>query len=143
MILIVDDFRDGADALCRLLTQRGYPCHSVASGPEALAFLRAHPPEQPLLLVLDEMMPHMSGMDVLRALRNDPALVNTTVIVYTAGFDIAKREEAMTLGVAAWLLKGTEFDQIIRTVSDWYERVGGVRGAPARRTDRPSPTDRK
>ena len=141
MILIVDDFRDGAEALCRLLVQHGYPCQHVSSGPEALARLRAHPPEQPLLLVLDEMMPHMSGMEVLRSVRADPAIASTTVIVYTAGFDIAKRDEAMTLGVAAWLLKGTDFEQIIRTVGEWYERVGGVRREAPRKQNSRSSTD--
>ena len=126
MILVVDDFRDGGEALCRLLKQRGYPCQYVSNGPEALAQLRSHPAEQPLLLVLDEMMPVMSGLEVLRAIRADPQIRSTCVIVFTAGFDIAKREEAITLGVAAWLLKGTDFEQIMKTVGEWYERLGGV-----------------
>src|SRR5690242_1332335 len=72
VILIVDDFRDGAEALCRLLTRRGYWCSFTTSSEEALNLARGHPPEQPLLVVTDEMMPHMTGMDLVRAMRASP-----------------------------------------------------------------------
>jgi CheY-like chemotaxis protein len=131
MILIVDDFKDGADALCRLLGRRGFPCEWAASGPEGLARIRSHPPEQPLLVILDEMMPEMGGIEVLRQIRNDPRIAHTTVIVYTAAFDEAKRNTAITMGVAAWLLKGGNqgmgVDMILDTITSWYERVGGAR----------------
>ena len=131
MILIVDDYQDAAEALCRLIRRCGYACQCVLGGHEALALIRAHPPEQPLLVVLDEMMPEMSGIEVLRAIRADPAIKQTTVIMFSAGFDIAKREEAMSLGAAAWLLKGgghgAEIDAVIKTICDWYERVGGAK----------------
>jgi CheY-like chemotaxis protein len=135
MILIVDDFKDGAEVLCRLLGRRGYPCEWAASGREGLARIRSHPPEQPLLVVLDEMMPEMGGIDVLRQIRSDPRISHTTVMVYTAAFDEAKRNTAITLGVAAWLLKGGNqgmgVDQVLDTITGWYERAGGVRPVTA------------
>jgi len=131
MILVVDDFKDGAEALCRLLSRRGYPCEWAASGREGLIRIRSHPPEQPLLVVLDEMMPEMAGVEVLRQIRGDARISHTTVIVYTAAFDEAKRNTAITLGVAAWLLKGGTqgmgVDQVLDTITSWYERVGGAR----------------
>jgi CheY-like chemotaxis protein len=135
VILIVDDYQDGAEALCRVLMRKGYPCQWVPGGREALAMIRAHPPEQPLLIVLDEMMPDISGMEVLREVRRDPKIANTTIIFHSAGFDTAKRDEAMTLGVVAWLLKGgtwaLELNGPVDTISQWYERVGGVRKSTA------------
>lgn len=143
MILIVDDFRDGAEALCRLLTLQGYPCRWVDGGPEALAAIRAHPREQPLLVVLDEMMPEMAGTDVLRALRSDPATAATPVIMLSAGFDVAKREQAISLGAVAWLMKGGgragDVTGMLRTISEWYERVGGIKSAPPTRKPTPKP----
>ena len=131
MILIVDDFRDGAEAMCRLITRAGYPCKWIGSGPEALAAIRAHPAEQPLLVILDEMMPQMTGVEVLRAIRDDPKIAATAVIFHSAGFDVAKRDEAMTLGALAWLLKGgtatMEVERIIKEIGQWYERLGGVK----------------
>jgi CheY-like chemotaxis protein len=130
LILIVDDYEDIGTALCKLLTRAGYNCQVTTTGRDALAIIRSHPPEQPLLVVLDEMMPHMCGIEVLRALREDPATASTAVIFYSAGFDLAKREEAMALGAVAWLLKGSgwssDFDITLKTITDWYKRVGGA-----------------
>jgi CheY-like chemotaxis protein len=133
MILIVEDFADTARALCGLLTHKGYPCHWVTNGQEAIAFIRQHSQENPLLVVLDEMMPGMSGMDVLRALREDQKTAHTNVIVYTAGYDSAKRDTAVTLGVAAYLLKGGDVEGTLKTICEWYERIGGVRSPDAER----------
>jgi CheY-like chemotaxis protein len=128
MILIVDDFRDGATAFCAMLKIDGYPCDWVGSGQEAISAIRAQPPEQPLLVVLDEMMPEMSGIELLRVLRADPRLATTPVLFLSAGFDLAKRDEAMTLGALAWLLKGgIDVRSVVREVAAWYERIGGVK----------------
>jgi CheY-like chemotaxis protein len=131
VILIVDDMEDGAVALCKLLTRAGYPCANVTSGREALAAIRAHPPEQPLLVILDEMMPEMTGIDVLRKLRDDPATSATKVLFLSAGFDVGKREEALALGAVAWLLKGSgysgDFNTLLQRIGDWYEKAGGVK----------------
>jgi CheY-like chemotaxis protein len=124
MILFVDDTGDSREVVCKILRSRGYPCHAVADGPEALACIRAHPPEQPLLVVLDSMMPGMSGIDVLKAIRADSKIADTHVVMFSAGFNLAHRDEAITLRASAWLYKGTDqaFDEICRC----YERVGGV-----------------
>lgn len=130
MILIVDDFQDGAEAICRLLSRCVAECKWAGSGHEALALIRAHPPEQPLLVMLDSMMPGMDGVEVLKAIRSDPRISNTTVLMYSAGFDIAKREEALALGAAAWVLKGGDgasgIQGVISTILHWYSIVGGV-----------------
>src|SRR4051812_15604917 len=106
MILVVDDHEDAAEVLVKSLRARGCPAASVPSGPDALAFIRAHPPEQPLLVVLDQMMPDMSGMDALKAIRADPKIAATAVIFYTAGFDTMRRDEAISRGALAWMFKG-------------------------------------
>jgi CheY-like chemotaxis protein len=142
MILLVDDFADGAKAFCGLLRLEGYPCDWVGSGAEALAAIRAHPPEQPLLVVLDEMMPEMNGVELLRQLRADPRTIATPVIFLSAGFDLAKRDEAIVLGALAWLLKGgTDVRAVLREVGTWYERIGGVKQAPGTQPEPTLPKD--
>jgi CheY-like chemotaxis protein len=96
----------------------------AADGPEALAFIRSYPPDQPLLVVLDVMMPGMGGIDVLREIRADPKIEHTPVVMFSAGFNVAYRDEAITLCAAAWILKGT--DQGFAEICRQYERVGGV-----------------
>ena len=135
MILVVDDYEDSRDAMCRLFTARGYPCQTASDGLEAIAFIRSHPPEQPLLVVMDAMMPNMSGIEALRQIRTDPKIEHTPVIIFSAGFNVALRDEAITLRASAWILKGTDagFDEICQ----WYERVGGVKSS----TNKPAQSD--
>jgi len=105
---------------------RGYPCQWAAGGVEALARVRAHPKEQPLLVMLDEMMPDLSGIDVLRALRADPATVHTSVVMFSAGLNVAKREEAMALGILDWILKSGDVAMTLKAIIDHYVRIGGT-----------------
>jgi CheY-like chemotaxis protein len=135
VILIVDDFPDGAAALCRLLEREGYRCNTINNGIEALAFIRAYAPELPLLVILDDMMPDLDGVAVLRAIRGDPRIAERPVIFFSAGFDLMKRDEALALGALAWLLKGATGTSDIRNVVDRigeiYQRVGGVKNPTA------------
>src|SRR3954465_14180700 len=115
MILIVDDLPDGATALCKPLHHDGYRGGGASSGHEALTKIRSHPPEEALLVVMDDMMPDMNGMEVLHAIRAEPAIHATTLLFYTAGFDTAKRDEAMALGAVAWLFKGGDVEGTLRS----------------------------
>src|SRR3954463_450357 len=121
MILIVDDYEAGATPLCMMLQRRGFPCEWVSSGHEALARIRAHPREQPLLVVMDFMMPGASGTDVLKEIRADPRIAATTVMFHSAGFDLAKREEALMNGAVAWVLKGSDVQGEMNSIVEWYQ----------------------
>jgi len=127
MILVVDDRPDGAEALCKMLARHGYSCRWTDNGVEALAIIRAHPPGSPLLVVLDEVMPDLNGLAVLRQLRADPATANVPVIMRTAGLNITKRVPAMSLGVLQWQIKGDDPVREIVDIVCHYQRLGGVR----------------
>jgi len=131
MILVVDDSHDSATALSRIFTKLGYESKTAHNGEEALACIRAHPREQPLLVILDHMMPGICGVDTLRAIRMDPKISTTPVMFFTAGFDVERREEAMTLGALAWLYKGgtasMDLDAVIKEMVRIYENVGGAK----------------
>src|SRR4051794_28517865 len=101
MILVVDDSADAGVGLRRLLSAAGYPCHWVSSGADGLAFVRRHPPGQPLLLILDEMMPDMSGREVLTAIRADPAIAHIAVIRHSSEAFTAADDHAESLGALA------------------------------------------
>ena len=72
-ILVVDDVAMNVKLLADLLAAKGYLICTAASGAEALARLEA---ERPDLVLLDVMMPGMSGYDVCRAIRADPGAVD-------------------------------------------------------------------
>jgi CheY-like chemotaxis protein len=97
-VLIADD-----NVVCRtivslLLTQQGYKITLAEDGQKALDCLKS---DRFDLIILDHSMPDVSGLDVLRLLRNDGAMRNERcpVIVISGGFTPEERAEYETLGV--------------------------------------------
>lgn len=79
-ILVVDDEEDSLLLTEAILSQRGYEVHTARSGAEAIALL-----DQPLdAVLLDVMMPEMSGLEVLCHMRTTPRLAGLPVILVTA-----------------------------------------------------------
>ena len=103
MVLIVDDHADSAEMLRRVLARRNVDAH-VSLGPTAaLVVAKA---ERPTVIVLDELMPEFSGLELLRRLRADPDLRGTPVFFYSAAYDADRQTQAARLGAKAWLVKG-------------------------------------
>lgn len=93
-LLIVDD-EDGVRALVRMTLDSGvYEIFEASEGFEALDLAREHRPD---LVLLDVMLPDVSGMDVCRKIKDDPDLASTTVVMLTARAqtnDVGDAEEA-------------------------------------------------
>ena len=79
-VLITDDNRDAAESLSRLLQAWGYPTHVAYDGPGALAAARDH---RPRVILLDIGLGGMTGYDVARSLRADPAQDGVRLIALT------------------------------------------------------------
>ena len=101
MILIVDDHIDTCRALLELLKRQGIPSECVEDPRAALRVAEALRPD---LIVLDQMMPGMTGTDLLKAIRGVAALASIPAIFYSAAD--TGREEALRLGALDWLSKG-------------------------------------
>ncbi len=102
-VLIVDDHETTATALQRLLRISGHIGICFDSGARALRSIFESPPD---LVLLDVMMPGMTGLEVLRALRSDPRLRSLPVLIYTAAEEPSYREEAFRLGAQDFCIKG-------------------------------------
>jgi CheY-like chemotaxis protein len=101
-ILIVDDHPD-IRHLMRLLLDQSYTLLESDNGHDALEMTRRHRPE---ILVLDIMMPgEIDGLQVLKAIKNDPELKSTYVIMVTARGQVKDREIATELGADAYFVK--------------------------------------
>jgi len=125
-ILIVDD-----NIVCRtivslLLTQQGHKITLAEDGKKALDGLRSNKFD---LMILDHMMPDLSGLDVLRLLRKDGATSNGScpVIVISGGFTPEERAEYETLGVVDIHQKPADpkylCDQVLRLFPKPKEKV--------------------
>jgi DNA-binding response OmpR family regulator len=84
------------------LAAEGFDLRRVPNGEEALAAALEYRPD---LIVLDVMMPKVSGFDVLDILRNTPETTNVKVIMLTALSQDSDRERAQSLGVDDYLIK--------------------------------------
>lgn len=121
MILIVDDDRDGRDALCQFLRRAGYEVECVSDGRDALAAVLARKPD---LIVLDLFMPQMDGGGLLEILRSYLRLQSLPVIVLTGLPDSPLVERARFLKVNTILVKGkATFEDILRAVQQELPRA--------------------
>ena len=119
-ILLVDD--DEIDVMTvKLAFAKGNIANQLfvaTNGIEALALLRADgiPPSRRLVL-LDLNMPRMSGIELLREIRADPALQALTVVVLTTSNEDRDRVEAYQLNVAGYLLKPVTFQSFVEVTA--------------------------
>ncbi|HEX2909317.1 MAG TPA: SpoIIE family protein phosphatase [Chloroflexia bacterium] len=101
-ILVVDDNENNRDTLARILKRQEYTVASAENGQEALLFLEAEPVD---LILLDIMMPIMSGYEVLEHLKADPARRHIPVIVVSALDEIESVVRCIELGAEDYLTK--------------------------------------
>jgi CheY-like chemotaxis protein len=114
-ILIVEDAPASRHALERLLQQEGYETIVAANGAEALAKLKAKPPD---LILLDHMMPEVDGLTFLSSIRRFPKWKKLPVIMLTGVRDRASLSQAQALGVKEYLMKSeVQGDELVRQVN--------------------------
>jgi PAS domain S-box-containing protein len=101
-LLVVDDDEMNRDVLCRRLVRAGYPVATCASGREALDYLDAH---EVSMVLLDVQMPGVSGLDVLRVIRQRWSDAQLPVLMVTAKGDSDDTVTAFDLGASDYLTK--------------------------------------
>ena len=101
-ILLVEDDDNLADIYLTRLQSEGFEVRSVPNGEDALAAAVKYKPD---LILLDLMMPKISGFDVLDILRNTPETANVKIILLTARGQEADRQKAISLGADDYLVK--------------------------------------
>ena len=113
-ILLVEDDASLAAVYRARLELEGFDIKEVHNGEDALAAAVSYRPD---LILLDVMMPKISGFDVLDILRNTPDTTNVRVIMLTALSQPKDKERAEKLGADDYLVKS----QVV--ISDVVERI--------------------
>lgn len=113
-ILLVEDDDALASVYETRLQAEGFDMKRVPNGEDALAAALDYKPD---LILLDVMMPKVSGFDVLDILRNTPETANIKVIMLTALSQDSDRERAESLGVDDYLVKS----QVV--ISDVMDKI--------------------
>jgi len=101
-VLIVEDEPDIRNLIVHHLTRDGFRCRTAGSGAEALARVRAAAPD---LVVLDLMLPEMTGLEVCRRLRADPTTAGVPIIMLTAKTDEVDRIVGLEMGADDYVAK--------------------------------------
>jgi two-component system phosphate regulon response regulator PhoB len=113
-ILLVEDDDSLANVYVTRLQAEGFDVRRVNNGEDALAAAKSYKPD---LVLLDVMMPIVSGFDVLDILRNTPETANLKVIMLTALSQESDQERAKALKVDDYLIKS----QVV--IADVIERI--------------------
>lgn len=123
VILVAEDSRDDALTVRRALVRAKVlnPIYFVEDGLEVLAYLKgegkfAVRSEYPLpeLLLLDLRMPRMDGFEVLRWIREQPALKSLRIVVLTGSDRMDDVNRAYEMGANSFLVKPIQFDQFVQ-----------------------------
>ena len=112
-ILVVDDEPDTVSLLSITLGRAGYTVFKASGGKAALEIAAK---EKPDLIILDIMMPDMTGIDVLRALRVSTGAPPPRVILFTAKSRMEDMIEGMEAGAYKYLVKPTSREKLLETV---------------------------
>jgi CheY-like chemotaxis protein len=113
-VLLVDDNRDSAESLAQLLRLFGHEIWQAYSGREALAAARSRHPD---LVLLDIGMPDISGYEVARQIRAEPALAGATLVALTGYGAEEDRRRSFAAGFDAHLVKPIDFEALERILA--------------------------
>ena len=124
-VLVVDDEPDIVALVAYHLAKAGYRVATAGTGRDALEMARR---ERPALMILDLMLPDLSGYEVLEALRSDDATRGQAVLMLTARREEADRIRGLTLGADDYLTKQFSPQELVLRVAAILRRT--VASAP-------------
>jgi two-component system, OmpR family, phosphate regulon response regulator PhoB len=118
-LLVVEDESDIADLLSRVFTREGFQVGVARDGLTALEALRREPPD---LVVLDWMLPEMSGIDVLKEMRARPETRMVPVILLTARREEIDRVLGLELGADDYVTKPFSSRELVLRIRGLLKR---------------------
>jgi len=129
LILIVDDERDLADLVDFNLREAGFETAIAATGDAALTMARLRRPE---LVLLDLMLPDVSGRELCRRLKGDPALASVPVVMLTARADESDRVQGFEAGADDYVTKPFSVKELVLRVKAVLKRAAAGAPPPSR-----------
>src|SRR5687767_5007513 len=124
-ILVAEDDRDIADLVALYVHKAGWSAHVATSGDDALAYARQNPVD---VVILDVMLPGLSGLEVCRALRADKTTAGIPIIMVTARAEEADRIVGLEIGADDYVSKPFSPPELIARIRALLRRA--KRGEP-------------
>lgn len=126
-VLVVDDEKDVCAYLQAILQEEGLSVRCAPSGMEALSLLRQ---EKPQLIVLDLMMPEMSGDQLCRIIKEDPALKNIIVFMLSAKADLESKLACFQSGAEEYIVKPVDSRELTARVGRFIKLMDEWKPGP-------------
>ena len=123
-IMIVEDEEDIVTLLRYNLEKEGFDTCFATNGEKALNMIKI---EQPALILLDWMLPGMSGVDVCKQVRYDKNLNNTPIIMLTARGEEADKIRGLTIGADDYMTKPFSVPELIARIKALLRRVQPIK----------------
>ena len=108
-VLIIEDEEDAANMFAEMMRVSGFRVLKTSSSTPALTMMTA---EKPDVVILDIMMPEISGLDILRQMRKNPELTKIPVVVVSAKSLPADIKLGMEAGASIYLTKPVGFIEL-------------------------------
>jgi two-component system chemotaxis response regulator CheY len=112
-ILAVDDSESMRHVVALTLKMAGYEAAVAVDGVKALAMAKKHHYD---LVLTDINMPHMNGIELIRALRELPGYKATPILTLTTERELPRRQEGKAAGATGWIVKPFLPDKLIATL---------------------------
>jgi DNA-binding response OmpR family regulator len=112
-ILIVDDEDINLDFFDVTLSKLGFTVELARDGVEALEKVKLFFPD---IILLDNIMPEMSGWEVTRTLKNDPKYMEIPIIMFSAIDDVKVKVEGFELGIDDYITKPFNFSEVLARI---------------------------
>ena len=131
-ILVIEDEDNIAIALDYLLTREGYAQTRLETGAGAVDMIREMRPD---LVLLDVMLPEVSGYEICQSVRADPDLDRIPILMMTARGSAMERRKGLAMGATGFISKPFELkalrEEVRRILADPDAATAGARAATA------------
>ena len=129
-VLLVEDEKDLAGIIKQGLEEHGYSVDMAHDGEEGLYMAENYPVD---VIVLDIMLPIMSGLDILKTIRSND--INTPVIMLTAKDTVKDKIGGLDIGADDYLTKPFDFDELLARIRALLRRGGDIKESVIRIAD--------
>ena len=117
-VIVIDDSRSLREYTLGVLDHAGFEAFGASDGPTGLESVKKNEPD---VVLLDVIMPGMSGMDVLKQLRKDKVLVS--ILLFTTMSSVSRRVEGLKAGADDYVVKPFQDEELIARVGSAARRT--------------------
>ena len=120
-VLLIEDEESLRNLYTRILSTKNYEVEAAADGEIALSLLRQFRPD---VIVLDIVMPHYNGVEILKILKNDGELKSIPVVMLTALSEMRRITECLDMGAIGYITKDSTVEEIVHRLNFLIESIG-------------------